>query len=282
MQMAAITAQMVSQLREQTGAGMMECKKALTEADGDIEKARDILRAKGQAQAGKRAGRAAADGVVAVSETPEAVSLVELNSETDFVARNEEFKALAHQVAGAAAATPHGSVEELMDAKLGDGRSVRETVDEVLAKMRENLVVRRSARYEKTPNSVIATYVHRVDNKTGVIVELTGDANSAALQELAKNISMHIAASKPSYLNSSQVPAAEVEREREVLAEKTRNEGKPEAAIAKIVEGRLGKFFEQFCLVEQPYVREPSKKIGQLASEAGAEVRRFDLFVVGQ
>jgi elongation factor Ts len=266
-----ITAQMVGQLREQTGAGLMECKKALTDADGDIEKARDILRSKNLAQAGKRAGRAAADGIVAVAVTPEATSLIELNSETDFVARNEEFKALAHEIALAAAKTPHEDTAALMETKLDGGQTVREKVDEALAKMRENLVLRRSVRYE-----------HRVDNKTGVLVELAGDPNSDALQELAKNIAMHVAANKPQYLKRDEVPASEVEREKEVLAEKTRNEGKPEASIPKIVEGRLGKFFEQFCLLEQPYVREPSKKISQLASEAGSEVRRFALFVVGQ
>jgi elongation factor Ts len=277
-----ITAQMVGQLREQTGAGLMECKKALAEADGDIEKARDILRSKNLAQAGKRAGRAAADGTVAVAVTPEATSLIELNSETDFVARNEEFKALAHEIALAAARTPHEDTAALMETKLDGGQTVREKVDEALAKMRENLVLRRSVRYEQKADSVIASYIHRVDNKTGVLVELAGDPNSAALQELAKNIAMHVAANKPQYLKRDEVPAAEVEREKEVLAEKTRNEGKPEASIPKIVEGRLGKFFEQFCLLEQPYVREPSKKISQLASEAGSEVRRFALFVVGQ
>jgi elongation factor Ts len=273
---------MVSQLREQTGAGMMECKKALTDAEGDIEKARDILRAKGQAGAAKRAGRAAADGTVAIQESADAVALVELNSETDFVARNEEFKALAHEIAGVAAQNPHATVEELMGNRAGNGKTIRENVDEALAKLRENLVLRRSARYEKSSNSVIGSYVHRVDNKTGVLVELSGDPNNAGLQELAKNIAMHVAAAKPTYLKREDVPSSEVDREREVLAEKTRNEGKPDAAIPKIVEGRIGKFFETLCLVEQPYVREPSKKISQLAQEAGSEVKRFTLFLVGQ
>jgi elongation factor Ts len=277
-----ITAQMVSQLREQTGAGMMECKKALMEADGDIERARDILRARGQAQAGKRAGRAAADGVVAVSVTPEAASLIELNSETDFVARNEEFKALAHEIAQVAAATPHQGAGDLLDAPLPSGETVRQKVDDALAKMRENLVLRRTVRYEQKPDSVLATYVHTVTNKIGVLLELQGDPGSEAQKELARNIAMHIAASKPEYVRREEVPAEAVERERDVLAEKTRNEGKPEAAIPKIVEGRLGKFYEQLCLVEQPYVRDPSKKIGELASQAGAEVRRFALYVVGQ
>ncbi len=280
--MAQITAQMVSQLREQTGAGMMECKKALTESDGDIEKARDILRAKGQAGATKRAGRAAADGVVAIQDTELAVALIELNSETDFVARNDEFKALAHEIATAAANTDHSSVDELWDTKLANGNSIRTNVDDALAKLRENLVLKRTARYAKTGHNIIGQYIHRVDNKTGVLIELSGDPENATLVDLAKGIAMHIAANKPTYLKREDVPADEVNREKAVLAEKTRNEGKPEAAIDKIVEGRLGKFFEQICLLEQPYVREPSKKIGQLANELGSEVIRFELFVVGQ
>lgn len=280
--MAEITAQMVMQLREQTGAGMMDAKKALLEADGDVAKARDILRAKGQAQAGKRAGRAAAEGVVAVSDAPGAVSLIELNSETDFVARNEEFRQLAHQIAQAAAHTPHQSTEELLGAKLESGHTVRETVDEALGKMRENLVVRRTVRYEKTPESVIGSYVHPTDRKTGSIIELHGDPGNTSLQEVARSIAMHIAASKPQYLRREDVPSDVLEREKQVLAEKTRNEGKPEAAIPKIVEGRINKFFEDTCLVDQPYVREPSKKVSQVAQEVGAQIRRFALFQVGQ
>jgi elongation factor Ts len=277
-----ITAQMVSQLREQTGAGMMECKKALTEAEGDIERARDILRAKGEASAVKRAGRAAADGAVAIAETDAAVALVELNSETDFVARNEEFRALAQEIADAAANNSHDSTDALREVSLAGGQTVGAKLGDALAKMRENIVLRRSARYEKSGNSVIGSYVHRVDNKTGVLVELSGDPNNAGLRDLAKSIAMHVAAAKPTYLKRDDVPATEVEREREVLVEKTRNEGKPDAAIPKIVEGRIGKFFETLCLVEQPYVREPSKKIGQLAQESGSEVLRFTLFLVGQ
>ncbi len=277
-----ITAQMVGQLREQTGAGMMECKKALTEAGGDIERARDILRAKGQAGAEKRAGRAAADGVVAAVVTDNAASLVELNSETDFVARNEEFKSLAHEIAKAAAGHPHDDVSGIMSVSLPGGHTVREKLDEALAKMRENLVLRRTARFEAGPDSVFAAYIHTVTNKIGVLVELKGDPKSDSQKELARSIAMHVAASKPQFLSREDVPVDVVEREKQVLAEKTRNEGKPEAAVPKIVEGRIGKFFEQVCLVEQPYVRDPSKKIGQLAKDAGAEVRRFALFQVGQ
>jgi elongation factor Ts len=276
-----ITAQMVSQLREQTGAGMMECKKALVESGGDIERARDILRAKGQAGAEKRVGRAAADGVVAAVTSPSASSLIELNSETDFVARNEEFKALAHQIATAAAGHPHEDVAAILALTI-DGKTIKEKIDDALGKMRENLVLRRTIRYEAQPDSVLSTYIHTVTNKIGVLVELKGDPGSDAQKEIARGIAMHIAASKPEYVRREDVPADVVEREKAVLAEKTRIEGKPEAAIPKIVEGRVGKFFEQICLLEQPYVRDPSKKISQLLSEAGLEARRFTLYQVGQ
>jgi elongation factor Ts len=280
--MAEFTAKMVMELREQTGAGMMDAKKALTEADGDMEKARDILRAKGQASAAKRAGRAAAEGIVAVADDADGTSLIELNSETDFVARNEDFKALAHQIAQVAAKHPGDDAGALMDEQAGDGQTIRQKLDAAVGKIGENLVFRRKVRFDKGHNTVIASYVHTVTNKIGVLVELHGDPNNAAHQELAKSIAMHVAASKPQYLKRDEVPADVVEREKTVLAEKTRNEGKPEAAIPKIVEGRVNKFYEDICLVDQPYVREPSKKVGQLASEAGAEIRRFALFQVGQ
>src|SRR5258708_6068759 len=188
-----ITAQMVSQLREQTGAGMMECKKALVESDGNIERARDILRAKGQAGAEKRAGRAAADGVIAALTSPSAASLVELNSETDFVARNQDFKALAHEIATVAAGHPHDDVATILALTI-DGKTVKEKLDDALAKIRENLVLRRSVRYEAQPDSVLATYIHAVTNKIGVLVELNGDPGSPEQRELARDMAMHIAA----------------------------------------------------------------------------------------
>jgi elongation factor Ts len=273
---------MVSELREQTGAGMMECKKALVEAEGDVEKARDLLRAKGVKTAENRAGRAAADGVISIAKSPDAVAMVELNSETDFVARNPEFRALAEQVAEAHAAHPGESVSELLEAKLADGRTIKAAIDEVLSRMRENLVLRRSVRFGLSPDSVVADYVHAVDGKTGVLVELKGDPSNPAHVEAARQIAMHAAFTKPKYLVRSEVPAEVVEREKAVLVELTRNEGKPEAAIEKIVEGRIGKFFEGICLAEQPFVRDQSKKIAQVATEVGAELRRFAVFVVGQ
>jgi elongation factor Ts len=273
-----ITAKMVSELREQTGAGMMECKKALIEAGGDVEKARDLLRTKGKAGAEKRSGRSAADGVVGAALTENGAALVELNCETDFVARNEEFLALARALTEAALHTQVNTPEELLQ----QNEAVRHQLEDALAKLRENIVFRRFIRYEAGPDSVLATYVHTVSNKIGVLVELLGSPMREEHKALARNIAMHIAANKPEYLRREEVPAESVEREREVLAELTRNEGKPEAAIPKIVEGRLGKYFERVCLLEQPYVRDPSKKISQLLEETGVEARRFVLFVVGQ
>jgi len=272
-----ITAQMVSQLREQTGAGMMECKKALTEADGDLERARDILRSKGKAGAEKRAGRTAAEGVVAVASTDGATALVELNSETDFVARNEEFRALAAALAEAAAAVAADSPEALLAAR----PDLRTRLDDTLAKLRENIVFRRMKRIAAAPDTAVGYYVHTVTGKTAALVELGGVSGPEAV-ELARQIAMHVAASKPRYATREDVPADVLERERQVLAELTRNEGKPEAAIPKIVEGRLNKFYETACLVDQPYVREPAKKVGELVKAAGATVRGFTLFVVGQ
>lgn len=277
-----ITAQMVSQLREQTGAGMMECKKALTEAEGDVDKARNILRAKGKAGAEKRSGRAAAEGVVATASSAKAFAMVELNSETDFVARNDAFKELAHQLAKLVAETGETEPNALMDQKLPSGATARQALEDVLTKLRENIVFRRAVAYPVTENSVIASYIHTVTNKIGTIVELKCNPASPGVADVAKDIAMHIAASKPEYAHKEDVPAEAVEREKEVLAELTRNEGKPEAAIPKIVEGRLGKFFERVCLVEQPFVRDPSKRISQLLSESDATLVRFDLFVVGQ
>ncbi|MGC8668541.1 MAG: translation elongation factor Ts [Chthonomonadales bacterium] len=276
-----ITAQLVSQLREQTGAGMMECKKALVEAEGDLERARDILRTRGKAGAEKRAGRAAADGVVAAASTDAAAALLELNSETDFVARNAEFQALARDLAQLAAQEDASSVDELLERSL-NGAPARHRLDDVLARLRENIVVRRFARYPRRPGAVLATYIHTVTNKIGVLLELEADAQDARLPELARNIAMHIAASQPQYVSREEVPEEAVEAERAVLTELTRNEGKPEAAIPKIVEGRLAKFYERVCLVDQPYVRDPAKKVGQLLREHGATARRFVLFVVGQ
>lgn len=276
-----ITAQMVSRLREETGVGMMECKNALKETEGDIERAKDLLRAKGKAGAEKRSGRTAADGVVAIQLGASATAMVELNSETDFVARNEEFIALASSLAQLAANSTAGSVDELLQEDLG-GQTAQAALDMALAKLREHLVFRRFARIASSPETVVGSYVHTVTNKIGVLVDMKGDPSSADHVELAKSVAMHIAASKPEYLRREDVPVAAVEREHAIVTEQTRNEGKPEAALPKIVEGRMGKFFERVCLIEQPYVRDGSKRVGELVKAAGCDIRGFNLFIVGQ
>ncbi|HSV72296.1 MAG TPA: translation elongation factor Ts [Chthonomonadales bacterium] len=272
-----ITAQMVSHLREQTGAGMMECKKALTEAGGDAERARDILRSKGKAGAEKRAGRTAAEGVVALASTDAATALVELNSETDFVARNEGFRALAAALAEAAASADADTPDALLAAR----PDLRIRLDDTLAKLRENIVFRRMKRIAASPDTAVGAYVHTLTSKTAALVELGGVSGPEAI-DLARQIAMHVAAAKPRYAVRQEVPADVLERERQVLAELTRNEGKPEAAIPKIVEGRLNKFYATVCLADQPYVRDPAMKVADLLKATGATLRGFTLYVVGQ
>lgn len=283
-----ITAQMVSRLREQTGAGMMECKKALVECGGDFDKAVDLLRIRGKAGAEKRAGRTAADGVVAVAELGNRAAMVELNSETDFVARNEAFQQAAAAAALVAASEGTADLDALRAATVPEaggslqGKQLADVLDDVAARFKENIVLRRCAIMEAKPGEVLGTYVHRVTNKIAVLVKLSAETPSDTVAELARNVAMHIAASKPLYVDRTSIPEDVVEHERQVLAEKTRLEGKPEAAIPKIVEGRLGKFYEQVCVVDQPYVRDPSTTVGALLKAAGAGITEFRMFVVGQ
>lgn len=283
-----ITAQMVSKLREQTGAGMMECKRALVECEGDFEKAIDLLRVRGKAGAEKRAGRAAAEGVVAACVENGVAAMVELNSETDFVARNPEFRQTAEIAAAIACTDGIEDVESLRNASVPEslgahaGRQLSELLDDLTSRMRENIVLRRCAVLRSGTGEMVSAYVHTVTNKIAVLVLLRGDSSNPDHVSLARNIAMHIAASKPPYVRREEVPADVLDHERQVLAEKTRAEGKPEAAIPKIVEGRLGKFYEQVCLVDQPYVREPSQRVDALLKAVGVDVVAFRMFVVGQ
>lgn len=277
-----ITARMVSQLREQTGVGMMECKKALVECEGDIQKALDLLRVRGKAGAEKRAGRATSEGVVAVASNDARAALLELCCETDFVARNDEFRHVAQTLADTAAQTGAATVDTLMAAVTPDGQSAKALLEGLVTRLRENIVVKRVAVAEPEPGGFLATYAHRVTNKIGVVVSVLGDPANEGHQEAARNTAMHIAAAKPQYVKREDVPADVLEHEKQVLAEKTRLEGKPEAAIPKIVEGRVGKFFEQVCLVDQPFVRDPSVTVGAMLKAAGVSPVSFCMFVVGQ
>lgn len=274
--MAQITAKMVNELRTSTGAGMMDCKKALVEADGDMAKAVDILREKGLSQAAKKAGRIAAEGAVVAYVTDDGKTgvVAEVNCETDFVGHNEEFVALARGIAEVAAKATPADVEALLACDMG-GKTVKDVVTEAVAKMGENISVRRFVRYESADGQVYS-YIHG-GGKIGVLVEVKGgDA------ELGKNIAMQIAAANPTYLNQSEVPAAELEHEKAILSEQARNEGKPEAIIEKMVVGRIHKYYKEVCLVEQDYIRDGDITVSKLLASQGAEAVRFARFALGE
>lgn len=268
----AISASMVKELRESTGAGMMDCKKALTQANGDLEKAVEILREKGLAAAAKKAGRIAAEGAVVafVNEDSKVASLVEVNCETDFVAANDEFLGFANKVAEIAANSNATTVEELSAEKC-DGES---TIDEVrtalVAKLGENMTVRRFVRFS-VENGAIQSYIHAA-GKIGVLVQLGCENNSPVLLEVAKDVAMHIAAVNPLFLDSSAVDAETLEKEREIYRVQAQNEGKPANIVEKMVEGRVKKYLKEVCLVEQVFVKNPDFTITKYLEEKSKEV----------
>ena len=274
--MAQITAALVKELRERTGAGMMDCKKALTAVEGDMDKAIDFLREKGLAAAAKKASRVAAEGVVAsyVSEDGKVGVIVEINCETDFVAKTDNFKALVNAIAAHIAATNPADMDALMASEI-EGKTVSALVTESIAKIGENISVRRFARYEVS-EGVVAAYIHG-GGKIGVLVNMQGGS-----AELGKDVAMHIAAANPSYLNREQVPASELEHEKEVLSEQARNEGKPEKIIEKMVIGRIQKFYKEVCLLDQEFVKDPDQTIAKLLKANNAEVAEFARFQLGE
>ena len=271
-----ITAALVKELRERTGAGMMDCKKALVATDGDMEKAIDYLREKGLSKAAKKAGRVAAEGAVAsyISEDGKVGVIVEVNCETDFVGANDDFKKLAVSIARHVAETNPADVEALLASKMGE-KAVKDVVTEAIAKIGENISVRRFVRFESAEGKVYS-YIH-AGGKIGVLVDMKGgDA------ELGKNIAMQVAAANPSYLNRTEVPAAELEHEKEVLTEQARNEGKPESIIEKMILGRINKYYEEVCLVDQIYIRDNKTSITKLLKANNAEIARFARFQLGE
>ena len=274
--MANFTAADVKKLRELTGSGMKACKDALVETDGDFDKAVEILRVKGAKDVGKRAERTAAEGLIAVSGN----TMVEVNSETDFVAKNSEFIEFANKVAEAAAKVKANSQEELAAADL-DGQTAADATQELSAKIGEKLELRRAATLE---GDNIAVYLHRrasdLPAAVGVLVAYTGSGDEAA--QAAQGAAMQVAALKAQYLTRDDVPAERVESERAVLENITREEGKPEAALPKIVEGRLNGFFKDIVLLEQASVTDSKKTVKQVLDEAGATVTAFERFEVGQ
>ena len=267
-----ITASMVRDLREKTGAGMMDCKKALTETNGDMEKAVEYLREKGITKAAKKSDRIAAEGLVLayVSEDRKVGAAVEVNSETDFVAKNEEFKSFVETVAKQVAINNPADVEALLAEESIEvaGKKVSEVLIEKVAKIGENLSIRRFTRFETT-DGLVEKYIHG-DGKIAVLVNMRN-----ADIELAKDICMQIAAAKPEYLNEEAVPAERLNKEMEILKAQAMNEGKPEEIAEKIVKGRVGKFYSEICLVDQEFVKNPDMKIKDLLKSKGAEIVEF-------
>lgn len=265
--MAEITASMVKELRETTGAGMMDAKKALVENNGDIEAAIDWLRTKGLAKAAKKAGRAAAEGLVSVATNDDGTYgvAVEINAETDFVSRNEKFQALVDQVTTLAKAG-FDTVDALADADM-NGKSVRDTITEAVATIGENMTLRRFESV-KVSQGLVATYVHNAiapnKGKIGVLVGLESSKDKAELEALGKQIAMHIAAASPLFLNIESVDADALQRERAVLTEQAKNEGKPADIAEKMVEGRIRKYYEETVLTEQIFVMDGETKISKL------------------
>ena len=274
--MANYTAADVKKLRELTGSGMLDCKKALEESAGDFDKAVEILRIKGAKDVGKRAERSASEGLIAVSGN----TMVEVNSETDFVAKNAEFKELAAKIADAAAAAKANSPEELAAADV-DGKPAADVLQEMSAKIGEKLELRRAATLE---GDNVAVYLHQrasdLPPAVGVLVAYTGEGAEA--EAAAKAAAMQVAALKAGYLTREDVPAEVVEKERSIAEQITREEGKPEKAIPKIVEGRLNGFYKDVVLLEQPSVADNKKTVKQLMDDAGVTLTGFQRFEVGQ
>ncbi len=273
--MATITAAMVKDLREKTGAGMMDCKSALNEVEGDIEAAIDWLRKKGLSKAAKKSGRVAAEGLVAVAVSGKRGVAVEVNSETDFVARNSDFQALVRNVAGVALSSGSADVEAIKAAAYPAGGTVSEAIANAIATIGENMTLRRAALIEVS-NGVVGSYVHNAisegQGKIGVLVALESEGDAAALAGLARQIALHVAATGPLALDASGMDQAVVEREKNVLREK--NAGKPANVLEKIIESGLKSYYKEVCLIDQPSIHadHSNKTIGQVVADAGKSV----------
>ena len=272
-----ITAELVKNLRERTGAGMMDCKKVLTETNGDMEKAAELLRERGIAKAAKKSGRIAAEGLVAayVSEDKKVGAIVEVNAETDFVAKNAEFITFVNDIAEIVAKNNPENVEKLLEDKYkNEDRTVKEVLTDKIATIGENMTIRRFERFES--EGLVESYIHG-GGKIAVLVDFAkGDS------ELAKDICMQIAAARPEYLNRESVPAERTEKEMEILKAQAMNEGKPAEIAEKMVQGRIGKFYSEICLLDQEFVKDPSIKVGDLIKNKSAEIVRFARFEKGE
>ncbi|MBG3779999.1 elongation factor Ts [Staphylococcus aureus] len=275
--MATISAKLVKELREKTGAGMMDCKKALTETDGDIDKAIDYLREKGIAKAAKKADRIAAEGLVHVETKGNDAVIVEINSETDFVARNEGFQELVKEIANQVLDTKAETVEALMETTLPNGKSVDERIKEAISTIGEKLSVRRFAIRTNTDNDAFGAYLH-MGGRIGVLTVVEGSTD----EEAARDVAMHIAAINPKYVSSEQVSEEEINHEREVLKQQALNEGKPENIVEKMVEGRLRKYLQEICAVDQDFVKNPDVTVEAFLKTKGGKLVDFVRYEVGE
>ncbi|HEC4204207.1 TPA: elongation factor Ts [Staphylococcus aureus] len=275
--MATISAKLVKELRKKTGAGMMDCKKALTETDGDIDKAIDYLREKGIAKAAKKADRIAAEGLVHVETKGNDAVIVEINSETDFVARNEGFQELVKEIANQVLDTKAETVEALMETTLPNGKSVDERIKEAISTIGEKLSVRRFAIRTKIDNDAFGAYLH-MGGRIGVLTVVEGSTD----EEAARDVAMHIAAINPKYVSSEQVSEEEINHEREVLKQQALNEGKPENIVEKMVEGRLRKYLQEICAVDQDFVKNPDVTVEAFLKTKGGKLVDFVRYEVGE
>ncbi|KLV28331.1 elongation factor Ts [Niallia circulans] len=273
----AVTAQMVKELREKTGAGMMDCKKALTETNGDLDKAIDFLREKGISSAAKKADRVAAEGSTFIAVEGNEAVILEVNSETDFVAKNEGFQTLVKELASHILATKPATVEEAHTSNITEGTTVEAHINAAIAKIGEKLSLRRFEIKTKTDNDAFGAYLH-MGGRIGVLTVLEGTTDESA----AKDVAMHIAALNPKYVSRDQVSQEEVAHEREVLTQQALNEGKPANIVEKMVEGRLGKYFEDVCALDQSFVKNPDQKVRQFVESKGATLREFVRYEVGE
>lgn len=277
----AFTAKDVMALREKTGAGMMDCKKALTDADGDMEKAADLLRERGIAKAAKKASRIAAEGLVSSYIDGKVGVLVEVNCESDFVANGPKFKALVDAIAKQVATANPADVDALLSTEIEAGKTVETFVKEQIAIIGEKISVRRFVRFET--EGMLADYIH-LGGKLGVLVDVAADEATDAVKEAAHELTLQIAFTKPRYLTDKEVSADVIEKEKEVLKQQAINEGKPEAIAEKMVMGRIKKYYEENCLMNQLFIKDDKVTIAQLVKKAGANmaVNKFAFFVMGE
>ncbi|MBD7907102.1 translation elongation factor Ts [Sporosarcina gallistercoris] len=273
----AVTAQMVKELREKTGAGMMDCKKALTEVNGDMDAALDFLREKGLSSAAKKADRIAAEGTTTIEVSGNDAIILEINAETDFVAKNEGFQTLVKEISAHLLKTKPETVEAALASTMDNGQVVADYISNAIAKIGEKISLRRFEIRTKTDNDAFGAYLH-MGGRISVLTVLEGSKDD----EAAKDVAMHIAAMNPKYISHDQISEEEVEHERKILTEQALNEGKPENIVAKMVEGRLRKYFEEICVLDQAFVKNSDQKVGEFVTSTGGKLTEFIRYEVGE